>query len=417
MFGLFKKKEENTATIEEVVSESKAEVFNYKDSAVEVLEAPAEEKTKVKARSNSKYDDTDIGMLHNQFFGSSEALLVESQNFLKQKAKELKMWEKKSIANKGKVNDLKELGFGNTGQAKQFDDDVKEKVEEIKNARRDIEDKTEVANAVLHFAKRYPAYKFITYNGVKEVCEKYNLVFGKNELFTGFVPKTNLADIKKFWAWRDKTRVGVKLEDRAFDVPNGGDLFKGMYGDKYDTGTFVPFESVRDALSSKEYEEVRDKYPSNYYEGMNDNRSYSKGYAYDWKEHIHKCFSREERDAHKEAGENHSKEGLITHGEFINRLKEKDYSKKDFMERHEKTFDDLCMDEIYIAAPIEDMDMSNHRTYDYEVIPKELEEKMKLIEDPVVFYPVSYGQVVGGLIITAWGDEASDPLVMNVAHN
>ncbi len=151
---------------------------------VAVLEKPAPVKKvakkkavkkspKIKARSNEKYDDTDIGMLHNQFYGSSEALLVESQSFLKQRSKELKSWEKKEIANKKKVNDLKQYGFGNTQQARSFDDEVKEREEEIKCARRDIEEKTEVAEAVIHFSRKYPAYKFITYNGINMIFPKF----------------------------------------------------------------------------------------------------------------------------------------------------------------------------------------------------------------------------------------------------
>ena len=397
------------------------------DIDVAVMEAPEalivedepEIPLSIKARSNPKYDNTDIGMLHNQFYGSSEALMVESKNFLKQREKELKKWEKKEIANKKKVNDLKEFGFGNTGQAKDFDNQVKEKEEEIKCARRDIEDKTELANAVLYFSQKYPAYKFITYNGIKEVCEKYSLVFGQNKLFTGFVPKENLADIKRFWAWRDKTRVGVKMEDRAFSVPTGSDLFRDRYGDEYKTGTFIPFKVINSALKSKESDTIHYKYPSNYYEGINENRSYGRPYASNWEGNLRwdADFTREEIKAHEEAKETGSKEGLITHAEFIKRYKEKKYSDQDFMERNKKSFDDFCMDELYIAAPIEDMDMSNHRTHDYEVIPKDKLEEMKQIEDPVVFYPVSFGNIVGGLIITAWGDEAHDPLVRNERLN
>jgi len=403
MFSIFKKKE-NTATLEEMLTEEKQ---------VEVMEAPTPEfkpenkpeGVKIKARSNSKYDDTDIGMLHNQFFGSSEDLLVDSQNFLKQREKELKGWEKKSIANKSKVNDLKTLGFGNTGQAKQFDDEIKEKAEEIVNARRDIEEKTEVANAVLHFANRYPAYKFITYNGIKEVCEKYNLVFGQNKLFTGFVPKTNLADIKKFWAWRDKTRVGVKLEDRAF-VYN-----LNSYGSEQ---TFNSFEDVKKNILDKELKEAKDRYPKRYTEPDENGRAYGQSdYAHNWETEIrwHGGYTCEERKAHEDGTT------LITHEDFFKRYMDENYSKENWVERHKDKLERAGMDERYIAAPSEDMDMDNHRIYDYEVVPEGKLEEMKLIEDPVVFYPVSFGNIIGGLIVTAWGDEASDPLVMNVKHN
>ena len=39
------------------------------------------------------------------------------------------------------------------------------------------------------------------------------------------------------------------------------------------------------------------------------------------------------------------------------------------------------------------------------------------VEDPVIFYPVSHKGIKGGLIITAWGDEAHDPLVLNEKKN
>jgi hypothetical protein len=63
---------------------------------------------------------------------------------------------------------------------------------------------------------------------------------------------------------------------------------------------------------------------------------------------------------------------------------------------------------LQICAPIKDMDISG----------LELEEGYKLtrkldIPDPVVLQPVNGGY----LIITAWGDEASDPLVVNENFN
>jgi len=63
---------------------------------------------------------------------------------------------------------------------------------------------------------------------------------------------------------------------------------------------------------------------------------------------------------------------------------------------------------LKICAPVKDMDISG----------LELKEGYKLIKkieipDPVVLQPVKGGY----LILTAWGDEASDPLVVNQNHN
>lgn len=58
--------------------------------------------------------------------------------------------------------------------------------------------------------------------------------------------------------------------------------------------------------------------------------------------------------------------------------------------------------EMQIVAPLKDMD-----TYGKRVIGR------KIIEDPIVLQPVLYGM----LIVTKWGDEASDPIVMNPIEN
>ena len=64
---------------------------------------------------------------------------------------------------------------------------------------------------------------------------------------------------------------------------------------------------------------------------------------------------------------------------------------------------------LEICAPQKDMDMKGATLYDgYKINPKK-----SIIPDPIVLQPVEYGY----LIITAWGDEASDELVVNPKHN
>lgn len=68
---------------------------------------------------------------------------------------------------------------------------------------------------------------------------------------------------------------------------------------------------------------------------------------------------------------------------------------------------EITNNNLQICAPVKDMDISG----------LELKEGYKLtkkhISDPVVLQPVKNGY----LIITAWGDEASDPLVVNQINN
>jgi hypothetical protein len=61
---------------------------------------------------------------------------------------------------------------------------------------------------------------------------------------------------------------------------------------------------------------------------------------------------------------------------------------------------------LEICAPVKDMDTSGLRIEDgYRLV--------KHVPDPVVLQPVNGGY----LILTAWGDEASDPLVVNEINN
>ena len=61
--------------------------------------------------------------------------------------------------------------------------------------------------------------------------------------------------------------------------------------------------------------------------------------------------------------------------------------------------------DLLICAPQDDFDMKNHEVKDNKLVKK--------VPDPVVLCPVRLGY----LIITAWGDEASDPLVLNEKNN
>ena len=55
-----------------------------------------------------------------------------------------------------------------------------------------------VAETVKMVARKYPFNKFITEDIVKQICKKYNLVFGDVSQFKGFVPQKNLDEITRF---------------------------------------------------------------------------------------------------------------------------------------------------------------------------------------------------------------------------
>jgi hypothetical protein len=65
---------------------------------------------------------------------------------------------------------------------------------------------------------------------------------------------------------------------------------------------------------------------------------------------------------------------------------------------------------LEIAAPLKDFDMKNMEVKNYKV--SEIE-----IPDPVVLKPVLFNKQKFYLIVTAWGEEASDELVVNHKFN
>lgn len=65
-----------------------------------------------------------------------------------------------------------------------------------------------------------------------------------------------------------------------------------------------------------------------------------------------------------------------------------------------------------IAAPVSDFNMEDMEVSDFKI-----REKVVEIPDPVVLQPVMYNNTKHYLIVTAWGDEAEDELVMNQNFN
>jgi len=65
---------------------------------------------------------------------------------------------------------------------------------------------------------------------------------------------------------------------------------------------------------------------------------------------------------------------------------------------------------LEIVAPIKDFNMKNKEVKDFQVSKVE-------IPDPIVLQPVIYNDMKFFLIVTCWGLEASDELIVNENHN
>lgn len=149
-----------------------------------------------------------IAEIHNDFDSASERLLAEAKN----------------IVNKdtGKGDRLRQLGFNNSGPAKE--------VEEVRKAQFNIE---QLASRVKYFNQWYPHNKFITEDSVQKICEKYGLVFADAQYYKGDVPEKNLREMEQFV---------LRKEDMASDMFGDivGRIRSRLIGGDWGNGFIVP---------------------------------------------------------------------------------------------------------------------------------------------------------------------------------
>jgi len=243
--------------------------------------------------------------IHKEFYNAADKILAEAKGILSQvEGEEVEM---------EKVDRMQKIGFR---QAKQ--------VEEVKKFAEQVELSKEQREMVLYYQEKYPLFKFITETEVKSICERYGLVCGEINRFTGFVPEKNLQEIENF--------KGLDKEDCKY-IRITNTRFSG---------------DIEEEASLKEYE--RQMY-------------------------------RQTRDL----GNTYR----MTHGLIPS--------------YHSHITKD---DDLKICAPLKDMDTKGMELQDGYKIKKK-------VEDPVVMHPCKGGY----LILTAWGDEASDPIVVNQKFN
>ena len=169
-------------------------------------------------------------------------------------------------------------------------------------ATQQIEFSHKQAELIEYYKNTYPLYKFIQEPQVSELCEKYGLIFGPVQRYTGFVPEKNLIEIDEF----------------------------------------------------KEVKDVDKMWAANEYR-------YTKIKFSDWKK--------------------------------LDQVQKKHYTLLD-------------KNRLMICAPKKDFDTRGYKVVDYKL-------EVEPVPDPVVLHTVREGF----LIVTAWGDEASDPMVRNEIFN
>lgn len=217
----------------------------------------------------------------------------------------------------------------------------------------EIEMSNKLVDKIHQYKVKYPNHKFITPKQVTEICNKWNLVEATIDKYKGFVPEKNLMEISKF---NDKY------------VPNDALILNNIVTSDYEVRNIGKWYHI-----------------------------YKKGYS------------------HENGNSNQyflqSEDGIRFYGHIrpkhfdlfkplIDLIKSDDtvvYSNDD-----DNFILGLTVREspYKICAPIKDMDTKGMRLFGTKLVN---------YPDPVVLYPVEMGYI----IVTAWGDEASDEIVVN----
>lgn len=247
------------------------------------------EKKEVVPKATTKHQYSKIVReIHNEFDTAAEKILAETAEILKNNKTE------KQNLNMKKIEMLEKAGFYSNSSVKS-----------LRSIEREEKTATARAEMIHKYQVKYPNYKFVTTQQVKEICEKYKLILGDISLFTGFVPQKNLDEILAF--------TGVKQEDVLYEIREWG---------------------MRGPLSFR-------------------------------------YVTKAEGDRHLGLG-------------------------------HTAEISEIPVG-LSICAPEKDFNTDNMRVENHELVP----------DDPIVLQRVPKGF----LVITAWGDEASDPIIVNQNNN
>jgi hypothetical protein len=261
-----------------------------------------------------------IEEIHESFFGEVEKLLAEAKisNSLETEYQTLI----------DKCERLKALGFTNTAEVKSAEAEIGR----LRGLKRANDEKEILIDAIEYFSSKYPNYKFITTDSVTKICEKYGLVRGSTDKYTGTVPDTNLKHIEDF-----------------------------------------------------KVDEIDDCYVSEPFD-MDNHRAYHLS----WIDGYLNGAEFKLKETHERHGSNGTT--YLTAGP-------------------NNTAFQITKETLNIVAPLKDFDMKKSELKGTQIVDK------VEIPDPIVLKPVCYKKRKYFLIVTAWGLEAADELVVNPNHN
>lgn len=291
--------------------------------------------------------------IHHAFDTAAERLLQEAQEIIATKP-EIGETE---ISKLNQLEILEKIGFINS---KNFVEAKKVK-DSFETKRGKIVDASGIQELVLRYQHYFPFYKFLTIDQLVHICMKYNLVFHPVEQYIGEIPAKNIAEMANIP-----------------DLNKNGAVTKPGYapGGPVERGTDINLDF---GTEDKYYVRVPGKL------------------GFDYPVEI---TNQDYKDM-KNLGDTAKRRKLVEIGERNGYPYTADsfYNKEIYLT--------IARDEkLYIAAPPSQFDLNK------SIIPS-VSKILRIQLDPVVFRVCK-----GGIqVITKWGLEASDPLLVNEVNN
>lgn len=327
--------------------------------------------------------------IHNKFNSASDKLLKKAEDILAKQVEE----------NGEKIDRLKSFGFTKTKDNTVKEDDKKQK-----------EYQKKLIEAINFYRQKFPNFKFIPEKQAEKICKKYHLVLGEVSQYKGFVPDKNLHDIERFFEVHPEARYTYTKQGGdstgqglIWHVTNGE---RSATKEEYDAYMFKESQEKLAKLGIEATKPEIKAYKSVFDQNALNNQIQSL-------EQIKPAlFNASEQDKfHWYETPKPRRVGLSFYDEYMRMVQARyGYYQPQYLAERGAAKETVARKEakLKICAPISDMNTSGY----------ELKDGWKLVYDPIVSLSVTHANGITGLvIITAWGDEASDELVVNQQMN
>ena len=248
--------------------------------------------------------------------------------------------------------------------------------------------------SIEHYNTLYPTKKFITEDALYEVCSKYGLIITTPDRYTGFIPVEKQREIVQFEPKEQdievhKFKLDINSEDKKY-LKDMLDTLSNWTFNKSDRYIYDRISNV----NINNYLDFINKYMDQVISFIKDEFSYD-------------VFI----------------EGRYASVQYSNDIPKAYYEKYDKIDYSSR---------YVIVASKNLIDMSGMRVNNkFELVPfipeeefdklrkkeakirEEQQRKFFLQDDPIVLFKVKYGYIV----VSAWGEEAEDPLIVNHKFN